>query len=114
MEPLKLGIAGLGTVGAGLLELLAANGAHFANIVGREIRVTGVSARSRTKAREAIAAGIPWFDDPIALARDPSNAVFVELIGGEDGIAKAAVEAALTAKKHVVTANKALLARHGF
>ncbi len=114
MEPLTLGIAGLGTVGAGLLELLTANGAHFANIVGREIRITGVSARSRSKARDAATAGIPWFDDPVALARDPSNAVFVELIGGEDGIAKAAVEAALNAKKHVVTANKALLAKHGF
>ena len=58
MEPLTLGIAGLGTVGAGLLELLTANGAHFANIVGREIRVTGISARSRSKARDAATAGI--------------------------------------------------------
>jgi len=113
MEPLTLGIAGLGTVGSGLLELLAANGAHVANIIGREIRVTGVSARHRTKPRGALIAGIPWFDDPVALAKDSSNAVFVELIGGEDGIAKAAVEAALSAKKHVVTANKALLAKHG-
>ena len=55
-----------------------------------------------------------WFDDAVALARDPSINLFVELIGGEDGIAKAAVEAALHAKKHVVTANKALLAKHGF
>ena len=113
MEPLTLGIAGLGTVGSGLLELLATNGAHVANVIGREIRVTGVSARNRAKPRGAAISGIPWFDDPVALAKDPSNAVFVELIGGEDGIAKAAVEAALTAKKHVVTANKALLAKHG-
>src|SRR6185312_11501558 len=113
MEPLTLGIAGIGTVGGGLLELLATNGAHFANIVGREIRVTGVSARSRTKARAAKIGDARWFDDPVALAKDPSNAVFVELIGGEDGVAKAAVEAALHAKKHVVTANKALLAKHG-
>jgi len=113
MEPLTLGIAGLGTVGGGLLDLLAANGAHLANIIGREIRVTGISARTRAKPRNAAMAGIPWFDDPVALAIDPSNAVFVELIGGEDGIAKVAVEAALNAKKHVVTANKALLARHG-
>jgi homoserine dehydrogenase len=113
METLTLGIAGIGTVGGGLLELLATNGAHFANIVGREIRVTGVSARSRTKARDAKIGDARWFDDPVALAKDPSNAVFVELIGGEDGVAKAAVEAALNAKKHVVTANKALLAKHG-
>jgi homoserine dehydrogenase len=112
MEPLNLGIAGLGTVGAGLLELLEANGAHFAKIVGREIRITGVSARSRKSRGPAIDA-IRWFDDPVALARDPSNTVFVELMGGEDGVAKAAVEAALAAGKHVVTANKALLAKHG-
>jgi homoserine dehydrogenase len=112
MEPLNLGIAGLGTVGAGLLDLLEANGAHFAKIVGREIRITGVSARSRKSRGPAIDA-IRWFDDPVALARDPSNTVFVELMGGEDGVAKAAVEAALAAGKHVVTANKALLAKHG-
>ncbi|MBN9281354.1 MAG: homoserine dehydrogenase, partial [Hyphomicrobium denitrificans] len=113
MEPLKLGIAGVGTVGGGLLELLTTNGAHFANIVGREIRVTGISARSRDKVRNIAIDGYQWFDDPVALAKDPSNEVFIELIGGEDGVAKAAVEAALQAKKHVVTANKALLAKHG-
>jgi homoserine dehydrogenase len=113
MEPLTLGIAGLGTVGGGLLELLAVNGAHLANIIGREIRVTGVAARTRDKPRAAGIADFRWFDDAVALAVDPSNEVFVELIGGEDGIAKAAVEAALNAKKHVVTANKALLAKHG-
>jgi homoserine dehydrogenase len=113
MEPLTLGIAGLGTVGGGLLGLLQANGPHFATIVGREIRVTGISARNRKKERGIAVDGVQWFDDPVALARDPSNAVFVELIGGEDGVAKEAVEAALNAKKHVVTANKALLAKHG-
>jgi homoserine dehydrogenase len=112
-EPLTLGIAGLGTVGGGLIDLLAAHGQHLARIIGREIRVTGVSARSRDKSRSKTISEMQWFDDPVALARDPSNAVFVELIGGEDGVAKAAVEAALKAKKHVVTANKALLARHG-
>ena len=113
MEPLKLGIAGLGTVGGGLLGLLQANGPHFANVIGREIRVTGISARNRRKERGIAVDGVQWFDDPVALAIHPSNDVFVELIGGEDGVAKAAVEAALGAKKHVVTANKALLAKHG-
>ncbi len=113
MEPLKLGIAGLGTVGGGLLGLLQANGPHFANVIGREIRVTGISARNRRKERGIAVDGVQWFDDPVALAVHPSNDVFVELIGGEDGVAKAAVEAALGAKKHVVTANKALLAKHG-
>ncbi|MGQ0456543.1 MAG: homoserine dehydrogenase [Hyphomicrobium sp.] len=112
-EPLRLGIAGLGTVGGGLLDLLAANGAHIAETVGREIRVTGVSAREKAKARLTNASGAAWFDDPVALAKDPSNNVFVELIGGEDGAARASVEAALHAGKHVVTANKALIAIHG-
>lgn len=111
--PLTLGIAGLGTVGGGLLQLLSDHGAHLAAMLGREIVVTGVSARSKTKARGAGVGKIKWFDDPVALAKDPSNAVFVELIGGEDGVARAAVEAALNAKKHVITANKALLAKHG-
>src|SRR5262245_52404262 len=111
MKPLKLAIAGLGTVRSGLLGLLQANGKQFANIVGREIRVTGISARNQAKERGIAVDGVKWFADPVALALDPSNEVFVELIGGEDGVAKVAVEAALGAKKHVVTANKALLAK---
>ena len=72
-----------------------------------------VSARSKGKKRGAEIGSLPWFDDPSKLATDPSIDVFVELIGGSDGVAKAAVEAALSAGKHVVTANKALLAEHG-
>lgn len=112
-DPLTLGVAGLGTVGTGLIQLLAAHAERLEKALGRPIRVTGVSARSRTAEREALAGGAQWFDDPVALARDPSNSVFVELIGGDEGVAKAAVEAALQAGKNVVTANKALLARHG-
>ena len=112
-EPLTLGIAGLGTVGGGLIELLSDNHERLAVLAGRDIIVTGVSALTRSKPRGPGVGKITWFDDPVALAKDPSNAVFVELIGGEDGVAKAAVEAALNARKHVVTANKALLAKHG-
>lgn len=112
-KPLTLGIAGLGTVGCGLLELLRVNGDHIAASVGRELRVTGVTARDKTKVRASLPAGAAWFDDPVALAKDPSNEIFVELIGGEEGAARAAVEAALNAGKHVVTANKALIAKHG-
>ena len=112
-KPLTLGIAGLGTVGAGLLELLQVHKHRLAERGGRPIAVAGISARSKEKSRGADTAGLKWFDDPIALAKDPSIDVFVELIGGSDGVAKEAVEAALNAGKHVVTANKALLARHG-
>ena len=112
-EPLNIGVAGLGTVGAGLIELLRTHSDRLVSMLGRPVVVTGVSSRSREKANGIGINGITWFDDPIKLARDPSIEVFVEVIGGEDGVAKAAVEAALAAKKHVVTANKALLAKHG-
>ena len=113
-EPLKLGIAGLGTVGAGLMHLLEVHGSRLADSAGRPIKVMAVSARTRTKDRGVALGGVRWVDDPVKLATDPAIDVFVELIGGEDGVAKKAVEAALGAKKHVVTANKALLAKHGF
>ncbi len=111
--PLKLGIAGLGTVGGGLLHLLEAHGARIAEQIGREIVVTSVCARTRAKSRGIKLDHVKWFDDAAKLAVAPEIDVFVELIGGDDGIAKRAVEAALGAKKHVVTANKALLAKHG-
>ncbi len=112
-EPLKLGVAGLGTVGTGLLQLLHAHGPRLAETLQRDIIVTGVAARTRSKPRGTDLGQAKWFDDPVALATDPSNTCFVELIGGDEGVARQAVEAALNAKKHVVTANKALLAKHG-
>lgn len=113
-EPLNIGIAGLGTVGGGLLDLLNVHGSWLGDIGGRPIAVTGVAAKSEAETKgRPVAEKAKFFADAIALAKDPSNAVFVELIGGSDGIAKACVEAALDAGKHVVTANKALLAKHG-
>ena len=113
MEPLKIGLAGLGTVGAGVLRLLAKNGASLERRCGRALSVRAVSARDRRTDRGADLAGLEWFADPVALASSPAIDVFVELIGGEGGPAKNAVEAALKARKPVVTANKALLAKHG-
>ncbi len=107
----RLGVAGLGTVGTGLLTFLASH-PDFAPAGGRAI-VTGVSARSRSRPRPFDISGLPWFDDPVALATSPEIDVFVELIGGSDGPAKAAVEAALRSGKPVITANKALIAEHG-
>lgn len=112
-QPLRLGIAGLGTVGAGLLRLLQTHGARLADSIGRDIVVAGVTARDRHKDRGISLEGMAWFDTADRLAADPSIDVFVELIGGDDGPAKGAVETALRARKHVVTANKALLAKHG-
>jgi len=107
----RLGVAGLGTVGAGLLSFIAER-PDFAPAGGRAT-IAGVSARSRTRPRPADISDLPWFDDPVALATSPDTDIFVELIGGSDGPAKAAVEAALRAGKPVVTANKALIAEHG-
>ncbi len=111
--PMRIGIAGLGTVGAGLLHLLELHGDRLSNQLGRPVQVMAVSARNRTRDRGVSLAGVRWVDDPVKLAADPDIDLFVELIGGEDGVAKRAIEAALAAKKHVVTANKALLAKHG-
>src|SRR5512143_1993784 len=112
-DGLKLGLAGVGTVGSGLLRLLEARGADLAARAGRPIEVVAVSARDRRKNRDTDISGFRFVPDPVALAKDPEIDVLVELIGGEGGVAKDAVEAALRARKHVVTANKALLAQHG-
>jgi len=110
-RPLSIGIAGLGTVGGGVLRLLRENADIVAARAGRPLAVTAVSARDRSRDRGV--GGLHWYDDPVALARDPAIDVVVELIGGSDGPALALVQAALAAGKPVVTANKALLAVHG-
>ncbi len=111
--PLRIGIAGLGTVGAATLGYLTGENARIAARAGRALRVDAVVARDRTKDRGVDMASLRWFDDPIAMASDEGVDLYVELMGGADGVAKASVEAALAAGKPVVTANKALLAHHG-
>ena len=111
--PLRLAIAGLGTVGAATGALVRAEAELLARRAGRPIVLTAVSARDRAKPRGFALEGVEWFADPVALAREAQADVVVELIGGADGPARATVEAALAAKRHVVTANKALLAHHG-
>lgn len=112
-EQLRLGIAGLGTVGAGVIKIIQNTGGEIADRSGRTLTISAVSARTRAKDRGVDISGIDWEDDPVALARRDDVDVFVELMGGSDGPAKAAVEAAIAAGKQVVTANKAMLAVHG-
>jgi homoserine dehydrogenase len=111
--PLRLGLAGLGTVGIGVVRILAAEAELIAARAGRPVVITAVSARDRSKNRDADLSGFAWETDPTALARRPDIDVFVEVMGGHDGPARAATEAAIAAGKDVVTANKALLAHHG-
>jgi len=112
-ETLRIGIAGLGTVGAGVVKLLAQNGDLIAARAGCRIEISAVSARDRKKDRGVDLGRFRWLDDPISLAADPGVDAIVELIGGADGAAKALAEATLSRGKTFVTANKALLAHHG-
>ncbi|MCI5049887.1 MAG: homoserine dehydrogenase [Rickettsiales bacterium] len=112
-ETLRIGIAGLGTVGVGTVRLIQDNAALLAERAGRTIEVVAVSSRDKSKDRGVDLSGMAWYDDARDLAKDENVDVVVELIGGSEGIAKELVEAALSAGKDVVTANKALIAHHG-
>lgn len=110
--PLRLGIAGLGTVGVGVVKIIRQKANLLALRTGRPVVITAVSARSQ-KDRGVNLSDYAWESDPVALAKRDDVDVFVELMGGEDGPAKDATEAALALGKDVVTANKAMLAMHG-
>jgi homoserine dehydrogenase len=112
-EPLKVGLAGLGTVGSAVVHLVHQGREQFIARCGRPIEIVAVSARARGKKRGFDLKKFRFFSDPVAMARDPSIDVMVEVIGGAGDPAKRIVEAALGAGKPVVTANKALLAAHG-
>ena len=112
-KPLRLGIAGLGTVGVGVVKILQRHAALLERRAGRPIVISAVSARTRDKDRGIDLGSYGWEDNPVALARRDDVDVFVEVIGGSDGPARDATEAAIAAGKDVVSANKALLAHHG-
>jgi homoserine dehydrogenase len=112
-EALRVGIAGLGTVGASVMRVLSEKQAELTRQCGRPIAVTAVSARDRKRDRGVELGNAHWFDEPADMAKSAGIDVFVELIGGEEGAARASVKAALESGRHVVTANKALLAKHG-
>ena len=112
-DALKIGVAGLGTVGASLVRIIRERKESLSVSCGRAIEITAVSARDRTKDRGVDLASSEWFDDAVEMATNADIDVFVELIGGAGEPAKAAVTAALQRGLHVVTANKALLAENG-
>lgn len=111
-KPMHIGVAGLGTVGGGVVKILQNQADMLTRRTGRKLVLTGISARSR-KNRGFDDSGIEWFDNPIDLAKSDKIDVLVEVIGGSEGVARHACEAALMLGKPVVTANKALVAHHG-
>ena len=113
LPALRLGLAGLGTVGIGVVKIVQRHAALIAARAGRSVEIIAVSARDPKKTRDADLSGYAWETDPVTLARRPDIDVFIEVIGGHEGPARAATEAAIKAGKDVVTANKALLAHHG-
>jgi len=112
-EPLRLGIAGLGTVGIGIVKIVQRHADLIERRCGRRIVITAVSARDRTKNRDADLSDYAWETDPVALAKRADVDIFIEVMGGSEGPAQDATLAAIEAGKDVVTANKALLAHHG-
>lgn len=112
-DSLRIGIAGLGTVGASLVRILQQRSQELAITCGRAIEIIAVTARDRTRDRGIDLNGITWFDTPEDLANKADIDVFIELVGGASGQAEVSVRAALARGIHVVTANKALLAKHG-
>ncbi len=112
-KPLKIAVAGLGTVGAEVVRILAADAGLLTARAGRPIQVTDVSARDRAKDRGVDLSAYTWHDDAAEMAANADVDLVVELVGGADGAAHAVVRNALAAGRHVVTANKAMLAKHG-
>ena len=112
-DPLRLGLAGLGTVGTGIVRIVQQHAALIAARAGRPVVITAVSARDHTKDRGVDLSGYQWETDPLVLARRADVDLFIEVIGGSEGPARDATMAAIAAGKHVVSANKALLALHG-
>ena len=112
-QPLRVGIAGLGVVGGEVARQLGHRSAEIAAVAGRPFAITAVSARNRKSDRGFDMTGIAWVDNAADIAFRDDVDIVVEMIGGEEGVALDLVRDALSAGKHVVTANKALLAHHG-
>ena len=113
IKPLNIGIIGLGTVGVGLIQCLLKNKKLIFSRSEREIFIAAICAKNQTKKRDIDLKKFKWVQDPFDITNDKEIDLVVELIGGEENPAKSIVEKSLLNKKHVVTANKALIAKHG-
>ncbi|GCB01934.1 homoserine dehydrogenase [Sulfuriferula multivorans] len=112
MKPMNVGLLGLGTVGGGTLTVLRRNAAEITRRAGREIRVTMAAVRDLDKAKHYASAGLVLTDNPFAVVDNPDIDIVVEMMGGISP-AKELILRAIENGKHVVTANKALIANHG-
>lgn len=112
-QPYRIALAGLGTVGVGVAKILKSHSDAIARKAGRPIEVVAVSARDKSRSRDFDFSDVQWFEDAVALANEDVDCI-VEMIGGESGVAKDLAEAALSKGIDFVTANKALLAHHGY
>ena len=112
-KPLRLGIAGLGTVGVGVIKIIQEKKSLLEARTGKQIIISAVTAKNKDKERGVDLTPYPWEQDPISLVKRDDVDVFIELIGGHEGVAKEALELAIKNGKDVITANKALLAHHG-
>lgn len=114
VEPFKLAIAGLGTVGVGVIKALQEHADLIAARAGHPVQIVAVNAQNRDKDRGVDVSAYEWVDDTVSMADIPDVNAVIELIGGSDGVAYALAKKSLANKKHFITANKALLAHHGY
>ncbi|HET8609370.1 MAG TPA: homoserine dehydrogenase [Burkholderiales bacterium] len=112
MTPIRVGLLGIGTVGGGTFDVLRRNREEITRRAGRDIRITVIADKDLARARLLAGEGVALIDDAFAVTRDPDIDIVAELIGGT-GIARELILAAIGNGKHVVTANKALIAEHG-
>ena len=113
MIDIRVGIIGLGSVGQGVVQIINDNISLIEKKTNTKISIIGVSGKNKNKHRDVPIDRYQWYDDPISLAGNENADIIIELIGGEDGVAFEVVESAIKAGKHVITANKALLAKNG-
>ena len=112
-KDLNIGIGGLGNVGEGVINLLQENSELIEKKLQKKITIKGISAKNKGKQRNCNIDSYTWYENPLELARSKEIDVFIELIGGEDGIALEVTQTAIESGKHVITANKAMIANHG-
>ena len=112
-DPIKIGIAGLGTIGSGVIKNLLRNKKELEDKYHFRFQISGISAFNKNKIRSFDANQFTWFDNPIDLAKDSSIDLVIELIGGESGTAYDLAIEAIKNKKGLITANKALISSHG-